>query len=176
MSTWPAPTARAAPAPCWPPCWQAAGYRVGLNTSPYLEDFRERIQINGRDDLRGGAGAADGGGPPRRGSHGGAPHGVRADHRHCPGCISGGSGATSRCWRWAWAVPWTPPTSSTRRRRRCWRPWAWTTRRCWAPLWRTSPPAKAGIIKPGGDVVSLRRLRRRRTRCSARYAASRGPV
>lgn len=27
---------------------EAAGYRVGLNTSPYLEDFRERIQINGR--------------------------------------------------------------------------------------------------------------------------------
>ncbi len=26
---------------------EAAGYRVGLNTSPYLEDFRERIQING---------------------------------------------------------------------------------------------------------------------------------
>ena len=25
---------------------EAAGYRVGLNTSPYLEDFRERIQIN----------------------------------------------------------------------------------------------------------------------------------
>lgn len=25
----------------------AAGYRVGLNTSPYLEDFRERIQIGG---------------------------------------------------------------------------------------------------------------------------------
>lgn len=27
---------------------EAAGYRVGLNTSPYLEDFRERIQINGQ--------------------------------------------------------------------------------------------------------------------------------
>ena len=27
---------------------RAAGYRVGLNTSPYLEDFRERIQINGQ--------------------------------------------------------------------------------------------------------------------------------
>ena len=27
---------------------EAAGYRVGLNTSPYLEDFRERIQVNGR--------------------------------------------------------------------------------------------------------------------------------
>lgn len=27
---------------------EATGYRVGLNTSPYLEDFRERIQINGQ--------------------------------------------------------------------------------------------------------------------------------
>ena len=27
---------------------EAAGYRVGLNTSPYLEDFRERIRINGQ--------------------------------------------------------------------------------------------------------------------------------
>ena len=28
-------------------CLQAAGYRVGLYTSPHLEDFRERIKING---------------------------------------------------------------------------------------------------------------------------------
>lgn len=27
--------------------FQAAGYRVGLYTSPYIQDFRERIQING---------------------------------------------------------------------------------------------------------------------------------
>ena len=27
---------------------QAAGYRTGLFTSPYLEDFRERIQVNGQ--------------------------------------------------------------------------------------------------------------------------------
>ena len=26
---------------------QAAGYRVGLNTSPYLITFHERIQVNG---------------------------------------------------------------------------------------------------------------------------------
>lgn len=26
---------------------QEAGYRVGLFTSPHLEDFRERIRING---------------------------------------------------------------------------------------------------------------------------------
>lgn len=28
---------------------QMAGYRVGLNTSPYLESFYERIQVNGRN-------------------------------------------------------------------------------------------------------------------------------
>ena len=28
-------------------CFQAAGYRVGLYTSPHYKDFRERIKING---------------------------------------------------------------------------------------------------------------------------------
>ena len=37
---------------------EAAGYRVGLNTSPYLEDFRERIQINGEMMLEVGLGGA----------------------------------------------------------------------------------------------------------------------
>src|SRR5690554_3076886 len=30
-------------------CLKTAGYKVGLFTSPYLERFNERIQINGED-------------------------------------------------------------------------------------------------------------------------------
>lgn len=47
MSTSLAPTARAAPAPCWPPCCVPPGYKTGLYTSPYIFRFNERMQING---------------------------------------------------------------------------------------------------------------------------------
>ncbi len=34
-------------------CLMAAGYRVGLYTSPHLSEFTERIQVNGQEIEKG---------------------------------------------------------------------------------------------------------------------------
>ena len=55
---------------------RAAGYRVGLCTSPFLEDFRERIRVDGALISPEILGRADGTGAPCGGGHAGPPHGV----------------------------------------------------------------------------------------------------
>ena len=62
-------------------CLQAAGYRVGLYTSPFINRFNERIQVNGQqipDEalVRLGGGACE---PPCR-CHDRYPHRVRDHH------------------------------------------------------------------------------------------------
>ena len=75
-------------------CLQAAGYRVGLYTSPFINRFNERIQVNGQQipdealvrlgGRRGvsgrGAGAAGGACEARCRCHDRYPHRVRDHH------------------------------------------------------------------------------------------------
>ena len=80
-------------------CLHAAGYRVGLYTSPFINRFNERIQVDGEqipDDAL-----------------------VRLVERVRPA-------AEAMSWKWASAVRWTPPTSSTRPSVRSSRRWVWT--------------------------------------------------
>ena len=86
-------------------CLQAAGYRVGLYTSPFINRFNERIQVNGQqipdEEL------------------------VRLVERVKP-AADAMADVPSWCWRWVWAARWTPPMSLTRRSARSSRRWAWT--------------------------------------------------
>ena len=106
-------------------CLHAAGYRVGLYTSPFINRFNERIQVDGEqipDDTL-----------------------VRLVERVRPAAEAmsdvptefeiitalgmlwfAEENATSWCWKWASAVRWTPPTSSTRPSVRSSRRWVWT--------------------------------------------------
>ena len=94
---------------------QAAGWRVGLFTSPHLQDVRERIRLDGRADLARRV-------RPRRQRRPrpvGAAAGRRRDRQpahffrdRCswpPSIISPGAGRIGWCWKWAWADAWMPP-------------------------------------------------------------------
>jgi len=106
-------------------CLQAAGYRVGLYTSPFINRFNERIQINGvqiPDEalvelVEQVKPAAD------------AMEDVPTEFEIITalGMLYFASrNVRSWCWRWALAARWIPPTSSTRRSARSSRRWAWT--------------------------------------------------
>ena len=93
-------------------CLQAAGYRVGLYTSPFINRFNERIQINGQqipdealvELVEQVKPAAD------------AMEDVPTEFEIITAlgmlyfCRS--SSVISWCWRWDLAARWIPPTSS----------------------------------------------------------------
>ena len=95
-------------------CLQAAGYRVGLFTSPFINRFNERIQVDGQqipDEelvqlVERVQPAAD------------AMADVPTEFEIITAlgcCILPANSATSWCWKWAWAARWIPPTSSRSR-------------------------------------------------------------
>ena len=98
------PMARAAPPPMLDSCLRCAGYRVGLFTSPYINRFNERIQVDGVPIPRRGPGPPGGTGAACRVGHGRRAHRVRAHHRAgdallCPDPLrhrGAGSGAGGR--------------------------------------------------------------------------------
>ena len=106
-------------------CLQAAGYRVGLYTSPFINRFNERIQVNGQqipdeelvrlvERVKPAADAM-------------ADVPTEFEIITALGMLTLPSGTvTSWCWRWVWAARWTPPMSLTRRSARSSRRWAWT--------------------------------------------------
>ena len=99
-------------------CLQAAGYRVGLYTSPFINRFNERIQVNGEqisDDalvrlVEQVQPAAD------------AMQDVPTEFE----IITALGMLYFAQWKWASAARWTPPMSLPRRRARSSRRWAWT--------------------------------------------------
>src|SRR5699024_5482415 len=142
-SMWPAPTARAAPPPCWTAACAAPGTGWGCSPPPTSTGSMSASRWTAS--------------PSRTGTWSGwwSRSGLRPrPWPTCPrsssssppwGCsILPGSGATSSCWRWGWGARWIPPTSSTRRRARSSPPWGWTTSKSWAPPWRTSRRPRRG--------------------------------
>ena len=109
---WRAPTARA-PAPPGCSALQACGLKVGLYTSPYVLEFRERFQIDGEmipkeelvEEVETLAPIAD---------QFEAGDQVTEFEYITAWPFTGlpGAGAISWCWRWAWAAGLTPPTPS----------------------------------------------------------------
>lgn len=89
-------------------CLQAAGYRVGLYTSPFINRFNERIQINGQqipdealvelvEQVKPAADAMEDVPPSLKSS----------PHWECS--ILRSSSVISWCWRWGLAARWIPP-------------------------------------------------------------------
>ena len=93
-------------------CLQAAGYRVGLYTSPFINRFNERIQINGQqipdealvklvEQVKPAADAMED-----------VPTASSRSSPRWACSILRSSSAISWCWRWGLAVRWIPPMSS----------------------------------------------------------------
>ena len=135
-------------------------YRGGLYTSPFINRFNERMQVDHHncipdeelaeltDYIR-----------PHADSHGRLPHGVRADHRpgHALLCppqelrhrgAGGGHGRRPGLHQRHRHPGGGGPHA----------PWALDhTRRSWAPPWRTSPPPRPASSSPAAQVVAYGR-------------------
>ena len=104
---------------------ERAGYRTGLYTSPFINRFNERMQVNGEQIPDGTLAELTDHIRPYADAMEDAPTEFELITA-LPWSTSAGRGAISSCWRWAWAGSWTPPMSSTPPRRRLSPPWAWT--------------------------------------------------
>ena len=122
---------------------QAAGYKVGLYTSPHLREFTERIRVNGQElapDYLVAVGGALAAACLRKSSR----RFLRCAWRWLSATLPS-SAWTWPLWKWGWAGGSIPPTSS-RRWFRSSPTSASTTRRCWAtrcPKLRARKPASS---------------------------------
>ena len=125
---------------------RAAGYRVGLYVSPHLQAFQERFQIDGA--------------PVSEAVFAAAAERVREaaeamdDH---PSQFELSTAVGMLCYQEAGCelvvlevgVLWTPPTPSTRRKRRSLPTSAWSTPNIWGTPWRRLPPPRRGLSNRG---------------------------
>ena len=88
---------------------RAAGYRVGLYTSPFLIRFNERMQVDGRQITDDELCEITAQVRPLADSRTLTPRSLRLS-RPSPSPISPGTAAISWCARWAWAANLTLPT------------------------------------------------------------------
>ena len=91
----------------------AGGFKTGKFISPYILEFRERMQIDGQmiPEETLAAGCA----PSPKNSRQRATPSPSSSWSRCWGSAgSPNKTAISPCWRWDWAAGWTPPISSRR--------------------------------------------------------------
>ena len=92
---------------------QAAGYKVGLFTSPFILCFEERIRVNGENITGEELARAVAAVRPAAA----AVEAASSSWRRWPSSISAPWAAISWCWKWGSGGGWTPPTSSRPPRR-----------------------------------------------------------